>query len=289
MKFKKASKPIKLCLKLGLVQMVGISLGGCQQNIQTLSSDFSVTHSVQSAELTLYWFKPHEFSLSSSASEAETLELARRRFSQDLKQAQIQGYRQPSDFSILLLAGSEGNHLLAGSEGNHLSDLSVPPVQIARAENTEVLEEYATLAQLVILEPQGTAQIFKGSFNAGQFEFSGDLPQMTELSQTYLLAIDGQGEIDSFSGSLASVQNSQSSSSKTDETSKSKRLKPPPFFRPPPPPPGFVPFDYPGFAPNGFKHPSPDRDRLRRALKYMRSISAQRKPSLPSPEPSSEE
>lgn len=239
-----------MSVKIVLSTLCVFSLVSCQQTNAFVPGGFSIAHAVQNQEQALYWFTPKTFTLAASTSETEGLTQARIDFSADLKQTQTTPYQQPTDFSILLLAGSEGNHLSI--------DLSNPEAQ-------------TTLAQLVIVSPEENSQIFKGSFEDGQFNFSGTEPRLSAQSQTYLLAVNNLGEIESFSGHLAVAKNPPKtikpdpSSTRFEGLNRSRLWHASGNERWPTPPQGFAPFDYPGFV----SREQPDRARLMRMMMYL--------------------
>lgn len=144
-----------------------------------------------------YWFRPLDFGIH-SADNAEQLAIvtaAKTRLEADIKANNLAEYHRSRDFSIQLLAGSEGNHLLAGSEGNHFRN------------SDKLLPELKLPAQALIFNPNGNQQLFKGEYEQEKFFFAGQ-EKISFPNTTYLLLPDTQGNVQVYQGELdASPQN----------------------------------------------------------------------------------
>lgn len=187
--------------------------------------------SVPSDEAPIYWFAPEtsafatEFVLNHVHSEhAEILERLRAEFADEIEQGPPTPTESPTpdtkgEFHLLLLAGSEGNHLLAGSEGNHLSspdlsstDLNNADVNNLAQSNSSESAAASQLAQLVLFDQNQDKKydLYKGRYQNGQFDFSGAEQPSSQNNTAYLMTVNPNGEIETMTGSL--LPNAQTSS-----------------------------------------------------------------------------
>lgn len=150
-------------------------------------------HVQQQMAALAYWFRPLDFGIHSAdnAAQLAIVTAAKTRLEADIKANNLAEYRRSRDFSIQLLAGSEGNHLLAGSEGNHFrnSDKLLPDLKLP--------------AQALIFNPNGNHQLFKGEYEQEKFFFAGQ-EEIALPNTTYLLLPDTQGQVQIYQGELES-------------------------------------------------------------------------------------
>lgn len=187
---------------IGLILL--LALGACGPvSLSPLVSP--VQHSPTSPMQVYHFYIDNRFQIAAvDATDAPLVEAARQAFAADLKAGRLEAYRQSRDFSIQLLAGSEGNYFLS-------SDL-------IQTLNQKVL------AMLVVILPEQTAATFKGEFENQRFYFA-DPQQALQLSaptKAYLLTADSnhfviqttQGEI--LPATQASTEGQNTSSTGVD-------------------------------------------------------------------------
>lgn len=118
------------------------------------------------------------------ADDAAVIEPVRQQFEADLKAGQLESYQQNKDFSIQLLAGSEGNYF------------SSP--ELVQAVNERVL------ATLVVMLPDQKTAIFKGEFEKQRFYFADPSQELAlaSASKAYLMTADANFAIQTYKGEI---------------------------------------------------------------------------------------
>ncbi|PKL74240.1 MAG: hypothetical protein CVV27_21525, partial [Candidatus Melainabacteria bacterium HGW-Melainabacteria-1] len=118
-----------------------------------------------------------------SAEHSELLKTAVTEFVEDMAQSRTESYFQQPDFSIQLLAGSEGSYFQSSEQllGLH--------------------SQIATYAMALVVDADGYNALFKGQVIDGKFFFSGS-DGLPENNSTYLITLDSELAPQVFSGSL---------------------------------------------------------------------------------------
>jgi hypothetical protein len=118
------------------------------------------------------------------ASDAPVIEPVRQQFEADLKAGKLESYQQNKDFSIQLLAGSEGNYFTSP--------------ELVQALNERVL------ATLVVMLPEQKTAVFKGEFENQRFYFADPSQELAlaSASKAYLLTADANFAIQTYKGEI---------------------------------------------------------------------------------------
>ena len=118
------------------------------------------------------------------AGDAPVIEPVRQQFEADLKAGKFDIYQQNKDFSIQLLAGSEGNYFTSP--------------ELVQALNERVL------ATLVVMLPEQKTAVFKGEFENQRFYFSDPSQELAlaSASKAYLMTADANFAIQTYKGEI---------------------------------------------------------------------------------------
>ncbi len=133
------------------------------------------------------------------ASDAPVIEPVRQQFEADLKAGKLESYQQNKDFSIQLLAGSEGNYFTSP--------------ELVQALNERVL------ATLVVMLPEQKTAVFKGEFENQRFYFADPSQELAlaSASKAYLMTADANFAIQTYKGEiLPESQTETQSAAQTD-------------------------------------------------------------------------
>jgi hypothetical protein len=118
------------------------------------------------------------------AGDAPVIEPVRQQFEADLKAGKFDIYQQNKDFSIQLLAGSEGNYFTSP--------------ELVQALNERVL------ATLVVMLPDQKTAVFKGEFENQRFYFADPSQELAlaSASKAYLMTADANFAIQTYKGEI---------------------------------------------------------------------------------------
>jgi len=118
------------------------------------------------------------------ANDAPVIEPVRQQFEADLKAGKLDSYQQNKDFSIQLLAGSEGNYFTSP--------------ELVQALNERVL------ATLVVMLPEQKTAVFKGEFENQRFYFADPSQELAlaSASKAYLMTADANFAIQTYKGEI---------------------------------------------------------------------------------------